>query len=201
MFLIILRAENRIKRVQKDISHQSSFKQEQLDAHHDFWRTFFEFDYDKLVAQIFFIGSLFYLFLAFMDKYNPDFEWYDLIDKFTSHLFVVDAIAGILGWYTSRTTLNDALESNQVKFKRRLFSLDPYVLDFSGWGDWLFLLGSFLDAAISYLRNDELSWKLTLVSDSLWTVDAILYCFAYYFGQSLRRKKENAYYTSLDSLS
>lgn len=152
-------------------------------------------DWNKWVAILFFFGSLLYLWQAFLDAYDEEAVYYDALDLIASHVFLIDSILAIIAWEVGRRA--DAGTSRQ----RWIFVLNPHMLDWSGWGDLLFLLGSILDAAVSYMHPPTYSARLIhtleLSSNLLWMVDAMLYTIGYCFGQDLRRKFGNKEYTSL----
>mmetsp|Transcript_18133 Transcript_18133/g.20498 ORF Transcript_18133/g.20498 Transcript_18133/m.20498 type:complete len:183 (-) Transcript_18133:1268-1816(-) len=62
-----------------------------------------------------------------------------------------------------------------------------------------FFVGSLLDAAISYMENFPMKVQVVfaLVSDFLWMLNAILYTIGYIYGQDVRKRFANKYYTSL----
>lgn len=156
-----------------------------------------QINYDKIVAIIFFFGSLIYVYLAFLDFYNPESNFYEPIDIFASHLFVIDSGIGLIGWNVNRMlTLNSARA-------RYLLTFDPYLVDWSGYGDLSFFIGSIIDAIISYTEGYPLKtqYYLSLYSDSLWLINSVLYTIGYCYGQDVRRRFANKYYTSLELLS
>lgn len=75
----------------------------------------------------------------------------------------------------------------------------PKSLDWSGWGDWLFFIGSILDFSISFMDNasDMLQFTFALISSLFWMIDAMFYLVGYTYGQDVRRRFDYGYYTSL----
>ena len=114
-----------------------------------------------------------------------------------SHVFVVDAAFAVVGWKVNRDRVRN------TERERLLFSCNPLLLDWSGWGDWSFFFGSLLDAFISYLAGTPVKVQnyCALISDSLWTMNSILYTLGYCYGQDVRKRFANKYYTSLNHVA
>lgn len=85
-----------------------------------------EVDWNKWVAILFFVGSVLYLWQAFLDAYDEDAPYYDALDLAASHVFLLDSFLGIIAWQVGR--LQDAGTSRQ----RWVFALHPGRLDWSG---------------------------------------------------------------------
>jgi len=115
------------------------------------------------------------------------------LDIFASHLFILVSGLAVFGWKIDR---DDNWGGSR---QRLLLSCKPSKTDWSGWGDWSFFVGSLLDAAISYMENFPMKVQVVfaLVSDFLWMLNAILYTIGYIYGQDVRKRFANKYYTSL----
>jgi len=151
-------------------------------------------NWDLYVALIFLFASILYLCQAFMDLYRQNNIWYyHLISVLGAHLMVFDSCLGLVGWYVNRVEMKGSGR------ERYLCSFSPSQVDWSGLGDWLFFFGSLLDAYISYDTDDpEITLiSLSLVSNLLWLLDSIFYILGSMFGQRVRRRFAEGYYTSL----
>eukprot|EP00511_Aplanochytrium_stocchinoi_P004250 CAMPEP_0204824086 /NCGR_PEP_ID=MMETSP1346-20131115/2135_1 /ASSEMBLY_ACC=CAM_ASM_000771 /TAXON_ID=215587 /ORGANISM="Aplanochytrium stocchinoi, Strain GSBS06" /LENGTH=476 /DNA_ID=CAMNT_0051951045 /DNA_START=283 /DNA_END=1713 /DNA_ORIENTATION=+ len=152
-----------------------------------------EVNWDMQVARLFFVGSVLQLWQTHLDWEDPDVYYYLALDIFASHLFILVSGLAVFGWKIDR---DDNWGGSR---QRLLLSCKPSKTDWSGWGDWSFFVGSLLDAAISYMENFPMKVQVVfaLVSDFLWMLNAILYTIGYIYGQDVRKRFANKYYTSL----
>lgn len=89
----------------------------------------------------------------------------------SSHVYLISAVLQVRHRWPSFETISDAME---------------------GSGDALFLLGSIIDAVLSYLNDPEMSHlnllvlaRWNLVSAVLWLVDSVLYILSDFLSHSL----------------
>lgn len=153
-------------------------------------------NYDQLTATLFFLASILYVYLAYLDGYNSESYLFAPISIFASHLFVLISFLTLVGWKVNRE------ENEDTPQQRYLLAPDPYQLDWSGWGDWSLLVGSLIDAGISYTDDwpPRTQYFLSLFSDLFWMLNAVLYTVGYVYGQDVRRRFASKYYTSLNIL-
>ena len=78
------------------------------------------------MAVLFFVGSVLYLWQAFLDAYYEDADYYDALDLVASHVFLLDSILAIVAWHVGRQ--QDIGTSRQ----RWICALNPRDLDWSG---------------------------------------------------------------------
>lgn len=124
----------------------------------------------------FLAASWMYITLAINDMMgNIDPQVGFILDIWASHLFVVDATCGVIYWWVSRQRSSGTAELF-------LFTRVPRQVDWTGWGDLLFLAGAAVDAINCYLYELS-SWGpyLNLFTSLLWTLDCILYFISYKF--------------------
>lgn len=130
-------------------------------------------------CPLWFLGaSLIYITMAVGDiKDNIDAQTYFILDIWASHLFVADAVCGVLYWWVCRQR-NDGT-SVSVLFCTKDTALRE--VDWTGWGDLLFLAGAAVDALNCYLYQRDVVWGnyLNLFTSLLWAIDCVLYFISY----------------------
>jgi len=108
---------------------------------------------------------------------NADPVVHFVLDIWASHLFLVDALCGLIYWWLYRQRnfgTPDALF---------LCTSVPRQVDWCGWGDWLFLVGAAVDSLNCYLYEaDEVYGNyLNVFSSVVWTIDCVFYFVSYKF--------------------